>query len=63
MNQESFKSFSIQYSGITNVIATKVIILHPLQEHQSAPDDDAQVFECEAIWDTGATNSLITENV
>ncbi len=53
-------AFRTAYNGITNVLITDCEIGLPLATN---PLPEKQFFPFKAIWDTGATNSVITENV
>jgi len=53
-------AFRTEYSGITNVLKTDCQIALPLAIDQNP---QKQFFPFTAIWDTGATNSVITDNV
>jgi hypothetical protein len=48
-------AFKIDYSGIAKELCSEVIVLNFL--------DDTKHHKFNAIWDTGATNSVITKNV
>lgn len=52
-------AFRTVYSGITNILTTDCSIALPLATNPTPK----QFFTFKAIWDTGATNSVITENV
>jgi hypothetical protein len=58
-------SFSIRYPGRVNVIKTQVHIgipiLSPIKSRISLTECNAKEFS--AIWDTGATNCVITQKV
>lgn len=57
-------SFTSAYPGFSTVLGHKALIseaINPAQELMSS--DDAKGKEYIAIWDTGATNSAITEKV
>ncbi len=60
------KAFTTRYNGHTNVLRTQVKISAPFQSDSKStvPSDivsGAKEFVC--IWDTGATNSVITQRV
>lgn len=52
-------AFRIEYKGITKVLITDCQIAQPLAID---PNPQKQFFPFKAIWDTGATNSVITAN-
>jgi len=64
MTPLSIKSFTVEASGIINVLISKVHISPP---RKSSPDEELKLGpdckEFEAIWDTGATGTVITERV
>lgn len=64
MTPLSIKSFTTEANGIANVLINKVLISPP---RQSAPDVEVvpgpDCREYEAIWDTGASGTVITEKV
>lgn len=53
-------AFKVEYNGITKALVTDCAIALPLATN---PPPGKQFFPFKAIWDTGATNSVITENV
>ncbi len=53
-------AFRVQYSGVTRVLITGCQIAQPLAIDTNP---QKQFFPFKAIWDTGATNSVITANV
>jgi len=53
MATQLFTSFTSRYSGKSNILENKVTVL------PTGNSKDGQ--ECSAIWDTGATNSVITK--
>ncbi len=53
-------AFKIEYSGITKSLFTDCQVALPLAVD---PNKQKQFFSFKAIWDTGATNSVITDNV
>lgn len=57
------KSFTVRYPFISNVIQSEVIIRHPLGPNETTPDISKPFFKCNAIWDTGATGTMITEKI
>ena len=58
--------FTTKYNGLVNVLRTQVHI-GPILDPNSAPKplnpSNCSAKEFTAIWDTGATNSVITQNV
>lgn len=59
MDLSKIHCLTVKYSGITNVIACSVQVSFP--ESLLLPGETAQVDNCIAIWDTGASGSAITE--
>jgi predicted aspartyl protease len=55
------QGFSTKFPGIMNVIPTKVGISEAFDPQTTDPAPFPKIFD--AIWDTGATNSAITEKV
>src|SRR5690554_1982942 len=49
------RAFTAQYPGLVNVLISKVIIYNNLDKSKSITVD--------AIWDTGATNSCVSNKV
>lgn len=54
------RAFTSSYNGRSNVLANQVGITEALDS--ARPPANAPK-EFQAVWDTGATNSVITENV
>ena len=61
MQNAQVRCFTVAYSGITAVLASKVRIQQAFDHKSSAPA--IPVTEYNAIWDTGATNTAITSKV
>ncbi len=57
---EEPRSFTISYRGKSNVLHSNVTVQAAF-DFDSPPDDPPKAFT--AIWDTGATNSAVTQNV
>lgn len=55
-----YHAFRTEYSGITNVLFTDCQVALPLAVDKNP---EKQFFLFKAIWDTGATNSVITDIV
>jgi predicted aspartyl protease len=55
------QGFSSKFSGIVNVIQTQVGISEAFDPKRTTSPPYPKIFD--AIWDTGATNSAITEEV
>ena len=55
-------AFTVRYQGRVNVLKTKVGIFLPVTEDE-AKTQEIEIKEYVAIWDTGATNSVITKKV
>ena len=53
-------AFRMQYPCITSVLITECQVASPSAVDQNP---EKQFFPFKAIWDTGATNSVITDNV
>ena len=55
-------AFTIKHNGRVNVLKTKVGICLPVTQEEMKADTNT-IKEYVAIWDTGATNSVITKKV
>lgn len=59
MNNKDFHAFTTKYSGRANVLACKIKLSLPFDlKINKKPHQPA---ECNAIWDTGATSSVVTK--
>lgn len=56
------KAFTASYQGRSNVLITDVIVGQAF-DHQKMSDPPGVKRKYRAVWDTGATNSVITERV
>lgn len=56
-------SFTSKAPGIANILSTPILVHLPLEDHQSNLPDNYAVFRGTAIWDTGATGSVITTKI
>jgi hypothetical protein len=54
------RAFTTSYNGRSNVLASKVGIIEALDPTRPPANAPKEFL---AVWDTGATNSVITENV
>lgn len=57
-------NFTLQYSGLAAVLTTDILVGHPVVNNVKVADgstDPEAVFPSQAIWDTGATNTVITQ--
>jgi len=54
---EQYSAFTLKANGIANVIISNVDV------HQPIPGQDSKVERFVAIWDTGATSTVITPKV
>lgn len=57
----SHSVFTVAYNGRVNVLKTNVYVSEAFDPNSPEPHPNTQVFI--AIWDTGATNSVITKRV
>lgn len=57
----SSQSFTIQYNGMVSQLVVDVGISDAFDPNSGAPPPHVSSFK--SIWDTGATNSVITNNV
>lgn len=54
-----YQSFTIKYNGLSNVLKSDIKVSLPADNLTP----DIQLHEFKAIWDTGATHSVITQRV
>lgn len=59
-NKTFHHAFRTSYSGVVNALATDAAVAFPLATN---PERNKKFHKFKAIWDTGATNSVITHNV
>jgi len=52
-------AFTVRYSGLVNQLLAEIKIIKP----QLGPQDRPKFIQVKAIWDTGATGSVITEKI
>ncbi len=57
-----FHAFTVKYTGITNRITTEVLLFPAFDPKQYPNGPPFKPFKTIALWDTGATNSVITAN-
>ena len=57
------RSFTLNYDGLTNQIISDIKISQHYDLLNEDKDNSPPLFEFEALWDTGATNSVISEKV
>lgn len=55
MSKIPHQAFAVEYNGLVNALITEVIVVSAF--------DKNKVIKINAIWDTGATNSVITPMV
>lgn len=55
MSKIPHRAFAVEYSAVVNALITDVIVVSPFSKDK--------VINIKAIWDTGATHSVITPNV
>lgn len=58
-------SFTYRYEGVVSTLFTpvKVNIARTKEQIENEEQQVKQNFEAMAIWDTGATNSVITDSI
>lgn len=61
MNHSSFSAFTINNSGRLREIITDIGISLPITEDE-IKFDDPRIFRTKALWDTGATNCVVTQS-
>jgi predicted aspartyl protease len=58
------RAFTTRHSSIVNVLKSEIEIFHPLtKEDFNLTQQPPLSKKCLAIWDTGATNSVITKEI
>jgi hypothetical protein len=63
MNQRYlFHAFTLKYNGISNKIVSDITISQPFDPKQE-PNPSLEFHNLKALWDTGATNSVIKKAV
>lgn len=62
MAQGEINAFSVTYTGKGRVkeLETTVDVSLPFDPNRSKPEDHPELITFDAIWDTGATNILLT---
>lgn len=55
-------SFTVDFNGLAREIITEVGVSTPLAEELIAKDDN-RIIKTKALWDTGATNCVITKKM
>lgn len=58
-----YRAFTTRFGGKTNVLLTKVHISLPYDPRIDKGKTPPAIRECRAIWDTGATNSVVTKQL
>jgi hypothetical protein len=53
-------AFTVKANGRLNSIVTEIGVSPPILTGQSIPKNHASIIQTQALWDTGATNSVIT---
>lgn len=57
-----FHAFTIKHNGITNRIVTEILLCPAFDPRQYPNSPPFKPYKTLALWDTGATNSVITAN-
>jgi len=57
------RAFTIEYSGIVNMLKTEIRVSESFNPEEEGNVIYPPIFEYKSIWDTGATNSVISSNV
>ena len=60
MSKTFHHAFRIEYNGVARALLTECAIAPPAAID---PSQSKKFFKFQCIWDTGATNSVITENI
>lgn len=55
MSKVPHRAFAVEYGGVVNALLTDVFVISPFSKNKA--------MNIKAIWDTGATHSVITPNV
>lgn len=57
-------AFTSRYKGLSNVLINEVGVIDPVQARLSGQNEPStKIRKYKAIWDTGATNSVITSKI
>lgn len=62
-NNQPYKAFTASADRKINVLISPIKIHLPISPAETREEIPVQVFDTHAIWDTGATSSVITRNV
>lgn len=60
---QQFHSFTIEHNGIARELITETLVSQPFDPHTSNSTAHPPARKYNAIWDTGATNCVITRRV
>jgi hypothetical protein len=58
----AFQAFTLKFNGLANRIISDIAVL-PAFDPNAPPDPLPQGIETQALWDTGATRSVISDHV
>ena len=58
----SFRAFTTKYDGLTKRIITNISICPAYDPNDIQAKSEIEYCETKGLWDTGATNSVITKN-
>lgn len=59
-NKTFHHAFKVDYPGIVNVLKTEIGVSYPVMLNN---DPNKPIIHTVAIWDTGATNTVISQNL
>ncbi|MEO5360600.1 MAG: SEC-C metal-binding domain-containing protein [Nitrospirota bacterium] len=62
-NQKNFQAFTKRFNGIASLLFTDVHVTGIIDNDLITSISSANAIKYNAIWDTGATNSVITQKV
>jgi len=60
--QNRYRAFTLRFRGKTNVLLNALHVSLPYDPRKDVNVKPPALIQCNAIWDTGATNSVITKN-
>ena len=57
------RAFSLDFSGIARQIISSVYVSDAIKMIDDPSDDEQTAIPCQGLWDTGATNTVISERM
>ena len=62
-NKQISLAFSTQYNGLTNQIISDIFISDTNLKIHANNTNAPNAYKCKGLWDTGATNTVISEKI